>query len=155
MLDSLKNKLCASKSAIAWSKEKGEGEFVSSFFRNEDDNRLLVFTKCERSDYKEHAEKCVASFNGLSEASVDEICERLIDCAKDGGIAEDFELPKLESPRDILKYCWFTTLYVIANDSDEISYAAAGEGDWGEEIGFLIRNDSVAYVGTDLFDYMD
>ena len=37
---------------------------------------------------------------------------------------------------------------------DKIAYAVEGEGDCGENIGFVINNDRVIYVGTDYLDYM-
>nr|WP_325236698.1 hypothetical protein [uncultured Oscillibacter sp.] len=55
-----------------------------------------------------------------------------------------------------LNYCWFMTLYVgMGSSDDEIAYAVEGEGEWGENIGFVISNDSVAYVGADYLDYME
>lgn len=50
------------------------------------------------------AEKCVESFNHLSEFVTNEICMKIIDCAKEGGLDEDFELPALDSNLDILTY---------------------------------------------------
>ncbi len=29
-----------------------------------------------------------------------------------------------------------------------------GEGDWGDVVGFAVKNNNVIYVGTDYFDYM-
>ena len=52
------------------------------------------------------AEKCVESFNHLSEFVTNEICMKIIDCAKEGGLDEDFELPALDSNLDILTYRW-------------------------------------------------
>ncbi len=152
MFDKLKD----TQPVVSWSAEDGEGEFISSFFRNEDDNKLLLFAKRDLSDYKQCAEKCVIAFNSLPDSVIDEICEKLIACAKDGGIAEDFRLPHIDNPREIMKYCWFYSLYVNMKDKDDVvSYAVSGEGDWGEEVGFFVRNDTVEYVGTDFFDYLD
>ena len=38
---------------------------------------------------------------------------------------------------------------------DEIAYAVEGEGEWGENIGFVIKNDSVVYVGADYLEHME
>ena len=62
-------------------------------------------------------------------------------------------LPPLFVPRDILKYCWFTTVYVNApKDGGAVSYIVEGEGDWGESVGFVIENDKLTYVGADYFN---
>ena len=56
---------------------------------------------------------------------------------------------------DILNYCWFTTLYVnMLSENDEIAYVVEGEGDWGDVVGFAVKNHKVIYVGADYFDYM-
>ena len=48
------------------------------------------------------------------------------------------------------------TLYVgMGSSDDEIAYAVEGEGEWGENIGFVITNKSVVYVGADYLDYME
>ena len=66
-----------------------------------------------------------------------------------------FELPALDSALDVLQYCWFMALYVdMESGDDEIAYAVEGEGEWGENIGFVISGDKVVYVGTDYLDYM-
>lgn len=142
---------------IRWLNQKdGEGRFQSGFFRNdENEDELIVYVNSDSPDFMECAEKCVEAFNSLSEAAIREICEKLTDCAKEGGINEAFALPALENPLDILKYCWFVTLYVdMAGKDDEIAYAVEGEGDWGENIGFVINNGRVIYVGADYLDYM-
>lgn len=106
-------------------------------------------------DLSECAEKCVAAFQNLTESNINEICKGIINCAKEGGIDNDFELPELENAIDILNYCWFTTLYVnMLNKDDEIAYVVEGEGEWGDDIGFAIENNKIIYVGTDYFDYM-
>ena len=66
--------------------------------------------------------------------------------------SRDFELPELETAREILEYCWFTTLIAV-NSGNGISYIMEGEGEWGEVIGFVIRNGELVYVGTDYFDF--
>lgn len=35
-----------------------------------------------------------------------------------------------------------------------MAYVVEGEGDWGEVIGFVVKNDKVIYVGIDYLDYM-
>ena len=47
-------------------------------------------------------------------------------------------------------------LYVdMKSTDDEIAYAVEGEGEWGENIGFVIKNDSVVYVGADYLEHME
>ena len=47
-------------------------------------------------------------------------------------------------------------LYVdMESKDDEAAYAVEGEGEWGENSSFFIKNDSAAYVGTDYLDYME
>ncbi len=135
--------------------EEGEGRFNSAFFRNEEDDEFIVYVITEWPDYKECAEKCVEAFNALPPKAIDEICEKLIVCAQEGGIEEDFELPELEDPRDILNHCWFGVFYVdMAGKDDRPAYAVEGEGEWGENIGFVIDDDQVVYVGTDYLEHM-
>lgn len=142
---------------IQWSHmEEGvcEGSFKSSFFRDDEDGDELSIG-VQSPALMECAEKCVEAFNNLTEPEIREICVKIIACAKEGGIADDFEMPPLEDELDILKYCWFTTLYVnMLSKKDEIAYVVEGEGDWGECIGFAVQNNKVVYVGVDYFDYM-
>ncbi|MCI8553413.1 MAG: hypothetical protein HFJ80_00505 [Clostridiales bacterium] len=143
---------------IRWlQQEDGEGRFNSSFFRNDENgDEFIVYTNSDVPNFMECAEKCAEAFNHLSEPVINEICQKLISCAQEGsGLNEEFELPALDSPLDILNYCWFMILYVdMGSKEDEIAYAVEGEGEWGENIGFVINNDSVVYVGTDYLDYM-
>lgn len=131
-----------------------EGSFKSNFFRDDENgNELSVGIKCP--DLKACAEKCVDAFNNLTESEIIEICKEIINCAKEIETDEEFELPVLDNALDILNYCWFTTLYVnMSSKEDEIAYVVEGEGDWGEVIGFAVKNNKVIYVGTDYFDYM-
>lgn len=117
---------------------------------------LIKLQAVHTPNFMDCAEKCVEAFNNLPKPMIDEICKKLIDCAKEGsGLNEEFELPTLDSPLDILNYCWFVALYVdMESKDDEIAYAVEGEGEWGENIGFYISNDSVVYVGADYLDYM-
>lgn len=143
---------------IRWlPQEAGEGIFKSQFFRNEDGDELAVYANSDSPGFMECAEKCVGAFNRLPEPVINEICKGLIDCAKEGGgLDEGFELPALDNPLGILEHCWFVALYVDMGDADaEIAYAVEGEGDWGENIGFVISNNRVVYVGTDYLDYME
>lgn len=134
--------------------ESWEGVFKSSFFHN-DENQQDLSICIENSSIADYAEKCVESFNSLPETVINKICKKIIKCAKKGGISEDFKLPKLENAIDILKYCWFTTIYVSTpNTANSISYIVEGEGEWGEVIGFVIKNNRLVYVGIDYFSYM-
>ena len=144
---------------IRWlQQEDGEGRFNSEFFRNdENEAEWMVYANSDCPDYMECAEKCVDAFNSLSMSVINEICQKLIGCAQEGnGLDEEFELPALDSPLAILNYCWFMALYVdMKSKDDEIAYAVEGEGEWGENVGFFIKNDRVVYVGTDYLDYME
>ena len=137
-------------------KEDGvcEGSFKSAFFRDDENgDELMVYTA--NPNLAECAEKCVEAFNNLTESEINEICKEIINCAKEDGIDEEFELPTSDNVPDILKSCWFTALYVnMLSKEDEIAYVVEGEGDWGEVIGFAIENNKVIYVGADYFDYM-
>lgn len=142
---------------IRWlQQENGEGEFNSNIFCNEDGDILSVYANSDAPNFMDYAEKCVEAFNNLPKPMIDEICNKLIDCAKEGiGLNKEFKLPTLDSSSDILNYCWFVALYVdTESEDDEIAYAVEGEGEWGENIGFYISNDSVVYVGSDYLDYM-
>ena len=133
------------------SKEGGKAiSFVQTFYG-------LSYANSDDPDFMESAEKCVDSFNSLSESVINEICQKLISCAQEGdGLDEEFELPALDNPLDILDYCWFMALYVdMKSIGDEIAYAVEGEGEWGENIGFVIKNDSVVYVGADYLEHME
>lgn len=131
-----------------------EGSFTSSYFRDDENNdKLMIYVI--NPDLTECAEKCVASFNSLNNSIIDEICKKLINCAKEDGRNKEFELPALNSVTDILNYCWFVALMVDMTDKeDEVAYAVEGEGDWGREVGFVISNNQVVYVGADYDDYL-
>lgn len=127
-----------------------EGTFRSNFFRNEDVNELSVYIR--NGKIIDYAEKCIEHFNSLSDDVIDEICHGLIESCHLSD--EDFELPELENVRDILQYCWFTSMTVDVPEDDGISYVIEGEGDWGEVVGFVIKNGSLAYVGVDYEEYL-
>lgn len=131
-----------------------EGSFRSSYFRDDENNdTLLVYVISP--DLTECAEKCVESFNSLTDSVIDEICKKLINCAKEDNRNKKFKLPALNNITDILNYCWFVALMVDMTDKeDEVAYAVEGEGDWGMEVGFVIRNNQVVYVGADYDDYL-
>ena len=131
-----------------------EGEFESAFFRN-DENSGDLFVYATKPELSEGAEKCVEAFNNLSEIEISEICKGIIGYVEESDRCEGFEFPDFESELDILKYCWFFSLYVnmLSND-DEISYCVEGEGDWGDLIGFVVSGGKLIYVGTDYFEYM-
>lgn len=132
-----------------------EGSFKSDFFRDDENgDELSVYV--QSPNLTECAEKCVESFNKLAESEINEICKKIIICAEEGGINEEFELPAIDNALDILNYCWFTALYVnMLSKEDEIFYVVEGEGDWGEVIGFVVKNNKVIYVGIDYLDYME
>lgn len=123
------------------------------FYDDENGDELNVYV--QSPDLTECAEKCVEAFNNLTESEINEICKEIIGCAKENGVNEDFELPAIDNALDILNYCWFTSLYVnMLSREDETAYVVEGEGDWGEVIGFAVKNNKVIYVGIDYFDYM-
>ena len=125
-----------------------EGTFTSRIFRNEEDDELTIFI--ENTSVAEFAEKCADSLNTLPQQMIDEICSKIAESAEEVG---ESELPALDEPQDILKYCWFTTVYVNApKDGGAVSYIVEGEGDWGESVGFVIENDKLTYVGADYFN---
>lgn len=142
------SKIIKNLELISPDEETLEGTFTSNFFRNEDSNELLVCI--ENSSLIEYAEKCIEHFNSLSDDMIDQICHGLIESCHLSD--EDFELPELENVRDILEYCWFTALAAIEDDG--ISYVIEGEGEWGETVGFVIKNDNLAYVGVDYEEYL-
>lgn len=128
------------------------GSFKSKIFKNDSTDELSI---CLRNlSLADYAEKCIEHFNFMHENMVDEICRGIIKCCEQGGISEDFELPEIEKAKDILEYCWFFELTVDIPENDEISYLVEGEGDWGEIIGIVIKNGSLAYVGADYEEYL-
>ena len=131
-----------------------EGSFKSNFF-HDDENGDELGVYVHSPNLTECAEKCVEAFNKLTESDINEICKEIISCAKESGINEEFELPALDNALDILNYCWFTSLFVnMLHQEDEIAYVVEGEGEWGEVIGFAVKNNKVIYVGVDYLDYM-
>lgn len=136
--------------------EDGTGIFDSAFFVNDEDNQLFVYTDTSKDGHVEMAEKVVAAFNSLSMETIRKICEGLIEsCKEESGTEEDFDLGELERPEDILNYCWFVAVYVDMNSpSDAPAFAVEGEGEWGENVGFVVDNGEVVYVGTEYLEHM-
>lgn len=124
-----------------------EGTFISRIFKNYGDDRLQIYLEDET--IQDYAERCIEHFNNMPDEMVDTICKGVIKSAGMGGVNEDFELPELENVRDIFNYCGFVSLTVLYPESDEIFYIVEGEGDWGECVGFIIRENKVLYVGLD------
>ncbi|MDE5582128.1 MAG: hypothetical protein K2J08_00280 [Ruminococcus sp.] len=130
-----------------------EGIFTSEIFPNEDTQEMTVYIR--NKSLMDYAEKCISHFNSLSDDITDEICHGLIEsCQEDYGVNEDFELPEFENVRDILNYCWFNTMTVDIPENDGINYAVGGESDWGEVVGFTIKNGVLVYVGFDYEEYL-
>ena len=126
-----------------------EGTFTSEIFPNDETQEMTVYIR--NKSLMDYAEKCINHFNNID--MIDEICYGLIESCHLSD-CEDFELPELEDVRDILNYCWFTTLSVDKPENDGISYTVEGEGDWGEVVGFVIKDSSLAYVGQDYEEYL-
>ncbi len=135
---------------IAPDEEILEGDFISTFFQNEDCNKLSVYIK--NGDIIDYAEKCVEHFNSLSDDVIDEICHGLVESCNLSD--EEFDLLELEDVREILEYCWFYELIVDVPENDGISYVVGGEGGWGEAVGFVIKDGKLAYVGDNYEEYL-
>lgn len=128
------------------------GNFKSRFFRNEKGNELSVYIK--DLSLIEYTEKCIEHFNSMSDNMIDEICDCIIEEYNelaDSGMNNDFVLPKLESIRDILNYCRFID-FSAYSEYEGLTYLVAGDGDWGQNIGFIVENGKVSYVGSEYFD---
>lgn len=125
-----------------------EGTFTSRIFRNENSAEMLIYFNS-----LDYAEDCIEHFNSLSDYVIDEICHGLIESCHLSD-DENFELSEFENVRDILDYCWFTSMTVDVPENDGISYVIEGEGDWGEVVGFVIKNGILAYVGVDYEEYL-
>lgn len=125
-----------------------EGVFNSAIFSNECDNELSIYL--EDGSLIPYAEKCVEHFNSLSNDMVNTICENIVKCCNlFGGEVEDYVLPQLDTPLDVLNHCWFVTMLVEVPQGEEVAYVINGEGDWGEIITFVIRGDRLLYLGRD------
>ncbi|MDE7098740.1 MAG: hypothetical protein K2O60_06305 [Ruminococcus sp.] len=145
-------KLIKNLEKISPDEEIMEGDFKSLIFKGEDDNdEFSVYIR--NISIVDYAEKCIKHFNSLSDDMIDEICHGLIESCHLSD-DEEFELPELENVREILEYCWFGSMTVDIPEDDEISYLIEGEGDWGEAVGFVIKNSTLAYVGIDYEEYL-
>lgn len=79
------------------------------------------------------------------------ICEKIAKFAE-----KEYDFPAPEKPREILKSCWFTSVWVSASkDKNRIFYVVEGEGDWGDAVGFVMENDKAVYVGADYMECLD
>lgn len=136
--------------SIAPGNEIVEGVFQSKIFQNELDDRLCIYLR--NASVFDYAERCIAHFNSMSDELIDQICKNLIKSSENDSPDEEYELPELENVRDILKYCWFTSLTVDIPQTDEVAYTVEGEGEWGECVGFIIRNGKLLYVGVNFED---
>lgn len=126
-----------------------EGTFTSKIFPNDRTQEMTIYIR--NKSLMNYAEKCVKHFNSMPDDMIDEICHRLIESCH---LCDyDFELPELESVRDILNYCWFTTMMIDIPENEEISYLIEGEGEWGEVVGIVIKNGSISYVGDNYYSY--
>lgn len=138
------SKLIKSLEKIAPDEEILEGTFISRFFSSDEGNELIV---CIRNgEIIDYAEKCIEHFNSLTDDVIDKICEGIIESCE-----EEYEL---ENVRDILKYCWFYNIAVDVPENDSISYTVGGEGEWGEVVGFAIKDSTLAYIGADYEEYL-
>ena len=96
-----------------------EGNFQSVFFRDDlEGDELTIMAKSP--ELEEGAIKCVEAFNGLTESKINEICTRIVEFVKNGDMDYDFDLSDVDNERDILKYCWFTTIYVNMLNNDTV-----------------------------------
>lgn len=138
------SKLIKNLEKIAPDEEILEGTFISKVFMNDNTDELVI---CLRNgDITDYAEKCIEHFNSLSDDVIDQICKGIIESCE-----EEYDL---ESARDILEYCWFCDMAVDVPESDGISYVVGGEGEWGEVVGFVIKDGALAYVGVDYEEYL-
>lgn len=145
------SKLIKNLEKIAPDSEIMEGDFKSRIFSGEDGNELSVYLRNE--SLAEYAEKCIEHFNSLSDDMIDEICHGIIESCHLSD-DEEYELPELENVREILEYCWFNSMAVDIPQNEEISYLIEGEGEWGEAVGFVIKDSTLAYVGVDYEEYL-
>ncbi|MDE6592498.1 MAG: hypothetical protein K2K57_05475 [Oscillospiraceae bacterium] len=134
--------------------EAWEGEFKSRIFHGEDDDNLIVYI--ENPSAASHAARCAAFLNEMPQETVNLICEKIVAFEKTDkdNTYKDFKMPELENPIDVLKYCWFAEAYVsVPKDEKEISFCVEGEAEWGDNIGFVIENGKLVYVGNDAVNY--
>ncbi len=132
---------------IEWINTEGdswEGVFKSRIFRDDEGNEQLAIY-IEHHSIADYAEKCIESLNSLPESVVEKICKGIIKSAKEYG-----ELPEMDRPLDILNYCWFTAVYVsVPKNAKHLEYVVEGEGDWGDVVGFIMKDNKPVYIGVD------
>lgn len=122
------------------------GEFRSRIFKDykSDYDYITIYLTVNTIEY---AEKCVEHFNNMPDEMVDAICKGVIKSS-----TQEYEL---ENVRDILKYFCFDVMYTLDSESDGIGYVVEGTGEWSKKtIGIVIKNSSLAYVGTDYLKYL-
>lgn len=124
-----------------------EGVFKSRIFRDDEGgDELAVYI--EHHSIADYAEKCIEALNSLSDSVVEKICKGIIKAAKEYG-----ELPEINDTLDILNYCWFTAVYIsVPKNPKHLEYVVEGEGDWGDVIGFRMKNDKPVYIGVDYLE---
>lgn len=74
--------------------------FKVNFFQDDEHkHKLSIYINDDK--LKECAEKCVESFNNLTDGMIDEICTQL--CWEN--VKDEFTLLKISDVREILNYC--------------------------------------------------
>lgn len=138
---------------INWITKRDEywsGTFLSSYFRNSDNNPEMEIC-IDNACVADYAEKCVFSFNHLTASDISKICKGILDCS--GRQNTRWKLNSFlwrRNPVAILDHCYFSSVYVnIPDDKNQISYIVEGEGEWEDVIGFVIHDGHLVYVGTD------
>ena len=146
------------KYMIKWKNSSdSEGTFESRFFQNEgDDPELEIYVEKPLPEYYDHAERCAAALNSLPQDSIEKICKGILGSAKKNDHSGS-PLSDIKEPADILRYCWFTAVYDVYKTRDDSSliYIVEGEGDWGENIGFVMDGSRLLYVGAEYFEFCD
>jgi hypothetical protein len=137
-------------SIITWLNDELENGIFKNPLWADYSKQQGIYICLEDISLKDYAEKCVNHFCTLPNNMINNICSAIIRCIeKFGGINEDFNLSNLKNPKDILKYCWFTTMYIEnpLEDETQIGYSIEGESDWGEVVQIAIKDNSILYVG--------
>ena len=132
---------------IQWINTEGdswEGLFKSQILRDDEGgDELSVYI--EHYSIKDYAEKCIEAVNSLSEGTLRKLCKGFVKAAKECGDA-----PEINDPLEILDYCWFTAVYInVPKNPKHLEYIVEGEGDWGDVIGFRMKDDKPVYIGVD------
>ncbi len=105
---------------------------------------------------EKYAERCIEHFNNLSDELLDSISNAL--CKYYESIRDEAEevfgdlgMPKKVEGRDILNYCYPTSMSVEAPTSyDIIGYSIEGNCNWEPEHGFqlIIRGDKLIFASS-------